>query len=121
MHNSTAVSGAVRGICLVYYSDDNSVVPASQDFKGFGYNGHCYARTAGLVELRDGRVLNVFQAEWRISKATLSLRINGVQWSQIQKRNIPSPVSPASIEKIPSNGDWFTGGGTIMMVPKEGS
>jgi len=104
MHNSPGGKWSSKGDLFSYYSDDNGStwqsgfkVPDTTDI---------VTQEPGLIELRDGRVMMYLRAGGGFQRHSFS-EDNGVTWSQIQKSNIPSPVSPASIEKIPSNGDWL--------------
>src|SRR5699024_517994 len=60
----------------------------------------------GLIELSDGRILMFIRASGGYQQLSYSSD-RGETWSPVEPSNIPSPVSPAMIEKIPGTGDWL--------------
>jgi sialidase-1 len=58
----------------------------------------------GLVELKDGRIMMLIRTNSGVQQLSYS-RDKGATWSHIEPSQINSPVSPASIARIPSTGD----------------
>ena len=85
-----------------YYSDDN------------GYNwgkgneavnpDSVIVQEPGVVELKDGRILMWIRTNAGVQYQSFS-NDEGVNWSPAEKSNIPSPLSPATIDRIPQTGD----------------
>jgi len=87
-----------------YYSDDNGQtwfsgtrVPNTTDI---------ITQEPGLIEMNDGRIMMYIRASGGFQQLSFSSD-NGETWSHIEASNIPSPLSPATIEKIPGTGDWL--------------
>ena len=87
-----------------YYSDDNgqtwqssSPVPDTTDI---------ITQEPGLIEMNDGRVMMYIRASGGFQLLSYSSD-RGETWSHVETSNIPSPLSPATIEKIPATGDWL--------------
>jgi len=87
-----------------YYSDDNgqtwqtdSQVPNNTDI---------VTQEPGLIELKDGGVMMFIRASGGFQQLSYSSD-RGQTWSHIETSNIPSPLSPATIERIPETGDWL--------------
>ena len=85
-----------------YYSDDNGrnwvsseVVPNEQGV---------ITQEPGLVELTDGRIMMYIRASGGAQQLSYSSD-RGATWSPIEKSNIASPLSPATIKRIPKTGD----------------
>lgn len=58
----------------------------------------------GVVELKDGKLLLFCRTESGVQYIAHSSD-QGVNWSSLKPSNIKSPLSPASIERIPETGD----------------
>jgi Neuraminidase (sialidase) len=58
----------------------------------------------GLVELNDGSILMVIRSNAGVQCYSYS-EDKGQTWSAVEKSNLVSPVSPATIERIPGTGD----------------
>ena len=56
----------------------------------------------GVVELRDGRVMMFMRTDAGVQYLSYSTD-KGMRWSPAQRSNIPSPVSPASIKRVPGS------------------
>lgn len=87
-----------------YYSDDNgkswkagSQVPDTTAI---------ITQEPGVVERKDGKVMMFIRASGGYQQLSLSAD-RGVTWSPIRSMEVASPLSPASIKKIPSTGDWL--------------
>jgi len=95
-----------------YYSDDNgrswkSEMEVSNPDKFL-------TQEPGVVELKNGEVFMIIRSNAGVQCCSVS-KDKGVTWSQVERSNIKSPVSPASIKRIPSTGDllmvWNNNGG----------
>ncbi len=60
----------------------------------------------GLVPLRDGRILLFCRTDRGTQFVSFS-NDSGETWSPLRPGTIRSPLSPASIERIPATGDWL--------------
>ncbi len=96
-----------NGHVMCYISDDsgatwrrNKNVLAPVDEKGKRF----IAQEPGLVELKDGRLMMFIRSNAGSQLISYS-EDKGETWSDAKPSNIISPVSPATIERIPSTGD----------------
>ncbi len=87
-----------------YYSDDNGLTWYSSS--QVPDNTDIITQEPGLVEMRDGRVMMYIRSSGGYQQMSFSSD-RGETWSHIEASNIPSPLSPASIEKIPGSNDWL--------------
>ncbi|MGV8136689.1 MAG: sialidase family protein [Mangrovibacterium sp.] len=82
-----------------YYSDDMGQTwtssPAVPD------KTEIITQEPGLIELKDGRIMMFIRASGGFQQLSYS-HDHGATWSPIETSNIPSPLSPASIARIPS-------------------
>ncbi|HOS73068.1 MAG TPA: sialidase family protein [Bacteroidales bacterium] len=101
-----------KGRLFSYYSDDNgrtwkagSEVPNP---------GGIVTQEPGLVELRTGNIMMFVRTDAGVQYLSYSAD-RGESWSPVERSDIRSPMSPASIERIPSTGDllmvWNNNGG----------
>ena len=104
LHNTPDGEWKSQGDLYCYYSDDNgktwfssAKVPNTTDI---------ITQEPGLIGLKDGRVMMYIRASGGFQQLSFSSD-RGETWSHIETSNIPSPVSPATIEKIPGTGDWL--------------
>ena len=94
-----------RGIAMAFLSDDGGanwrssktrLESASPDRAGF--------QEPGIVELKDGRVMMFIRTQ--LGTQYVSFSSDGCDtWTEARASNIASPLSPASIERIPSTDD----------------
>ena len=56
----------------------------------------------GVVALRDGRIMMFMRTDAGVQYLSYSTD-KGMKWSPAQRSNIPSPVSPASIKRVPGS------------------
>ncbi len=112
LYNIAVGSGLNKGSLWSYYSDDNGLtwksgveVPNPDKF---------LTQEPGIVELKNKDVLMIIRSDAGVQCISYS-KDKGVTWSPVKPSNIKSPVSPASIERIPSTGDlllvWNNNGG----------
>lgn len=104
LHNTPGGEWKNQGDLFSYYSDDNgkswvssAQVPNTTDI---------VTQEPGLIEMKDGRVMMYIRASGGYQQLSFS-QDRGETWGQIETSNIPSPVSPATIEIIPGTGDWL--------------
>ena len=101
-----------KGSLWSYYSDDNGIkwnsgieVPNQNKF---------LTQEPGIVELKNGNVFMIIRSDVGFQCSSISMD-KGANWSPVERSNIKSPVSPASIKRIPSTGDllmvWNNNGG----------
>lgn len=103
LHNSPSVNKFNgSGIISCYFSDNEGKTwkqsSTTQQGKGVIY------QEPGVVELKDGKLM-MFCRTSGGSQYLCYSSDQGDTWSQLQSSNIISPVSPATIERIPGTGD----------------
>ena len=76
------------------------------------------AQEPGVVELKDGRVMMFVRTNAGVQYLSFS-KDGGDSWSPLVPSTIPSPQSPASIERIPSTGDLLMVWNNHADIPKE--
>lgn len=103
------VTESVReGIPFVYYSDDdgrswkkdNTPISPTSERK-------LILQENGVVELKDGRLWMFMRTAHDFQYGCYSSD-GGIHWSQPQPTRLASPVSPATIERIPWSGDLLS-------------
>ncbi|QDU79283.1 Sialidase precursor [Polystyrenella longa] len=72
----------------------------------------------GLIELSDGRTLMFVRTNGGTQFVTYS-EDDGHSWTQLESGNLVSPVSPATIERIPQTGDLVAVWNNHANIPKE--
>jgi hypothetical protein len=95
------------GILMCYFSDDNgkSWRRSKTTLKTFDKDGkRVTTQEPGVVELKDGRLMLFSRTDGGSQFISYS-EDGGDTWSAQQASNLISPVSPATIERIPSTGD----------------
>ena len=96
-----------KGHILCYYSDDdgNTWQRSKTVMKAVADDGkRLVAQEPGIVELNDSSLRMFVRSD--VGSQLQSISQDGsVSWSEMQPSNIISPVSPASIERIPQTGD----------------
>jgi sialidase-1 len=102
-----------RGILRCYYSDDNG--KTWQTGKAVPNPDSVITQEPGINELNDGRILMNIRGNGGVQHLSVS-NDGGVTWSSVKPGNIPSPISPATITRIPSTGHlilvWNNNGAT---------
>jgi sialidase-1 len=112
LYNLAEGSSLNKGSLWSYYSDDYGrswksgvEVPNPEKY---------LTQEPGLVELNNGNILMFIRSDAGVQCISYS-QDKGQTWSPVERSNIKSPVSPASIERIPSTGDlllvWNNNGG----------
>ncbi|MBN2595013.1 MAG: exo-alpha-sialidase [Sedimentisphaerales bacterium] len=95
------------GVIMCYLSDDNGrTFRRSKDsYKGYAPDGRrVTVQEPGIVELNDGRLMMFMRTNAESQYISYS-RDGGETWSKAQPSALISPLSPASIERIPWSGD----------------
>ncbi len=95
------------GVIMCYLSDDNgqSWRRSKDTFKGYAPDGkRITVQEPGVVELTDGRVM-MFMRTNAGSQYVCHSKDGGETWTKTQPSNLASPLSPATIERIPWMGD----------------
>ena len=94
-----------QGTLVCVYSDDNGATwGIGKDFKGYNANGErLTTQEPGVIELKDGRVLMFIRASGGYQQYSYSSD-GGETWTPTIPSKLRSPVSPASMERLP-NGD----------------
>lgn len=90
------------GIIYCYYSDDNGYTwKRSQKIET---PENMKAQEPGVVELKNGNILMYIRTDSGVQYKSISTN-KGKNWSKAIPTNIPSPLSPATIVRIPSTRD----------------
>lgn len=91
-----------NGRIFSYYSDDNG-----QTWKAGGEVANpndVTLQEPGVVELKSGDIMMIIRSSGGVQHKSYS-KDGGQSWSTVEPTNIKSPISPATIERIPSTGD----------------
>lgn len=90
-----------RAIAIWYYSDDEGTTwKESETWWGLPAVTTSGLQEPGVVELPDGTLYSWFRTDQGAQYESLS-RDNGVNWSAPRPTELKSPVSPASIKRLP--------------------
>ena len=106
-HQGPGQSWDRAGVIMCYLSDDNGKSwRRSQDtFKGYAPDGRRITfQEPGVVELNDGRLIMFMRTDAGSQYICFS-EDGGETWSKARPSNLASPLSPATIERIPWTGD----------------
>jgi sialidase-1 len=102
LHKSLNGKWQNKATLFSYYSDDNGVswksseaVPNTTDI---------VTQEPGVIELKNGTIMMFIRASGGVQQLSYS-KDKGQTWSHIEPSNLKSPLSPASIARIPSTGD----------------
>ncbi len=96
-----------NGQVLCYYSDDlgTSWQRSRSMLKAHSRDGRrLVAQEPGVIQLKDGRVMMFVRSNAGCQLLSYS-QDGGETWSPLETSDIMSPVSPASIKRIPKTGD----------------
>src|SRR5690606_33909068 len=104
LHNYPGGECNEQADLFVYDSDDNGQTGTSSE--QVPDTTYIVTQEPGLIEMNDGRVMMYIRANSGFQELSYSSD-RGETWSHIETSNIPSPLSPATIEKIPETGDWL--------------
>lgn len=91
-----------KGRLFTYYSDDNGQSwKVSQEVANPDAITH---QEPGLIPLKDNQLMMIIRTDAGVQYASYS-KDKGETWSPAQPTSIVSPVSPATIARIPATGD----------------
>jgi len=91
-----------NGRLFSYYSDDNGTTwQCSNEVEN---PSGVVAQEPGVIELKDGTIMMYIRASGGFQQLSRS-KDRGQTWSPMVASNIHSPLSPATIARIPSTGD----------------
>lgn len=112
LHAAPDMEWSDAGHIRTYYSDDNG--RSWKAGEEVANPDHETLQEPGVVTLKDGRIMMFMRNNSGFQYLSFSTD-GGLSWSPARPGNIPSPRSPASIERIPSTGDllmvWNNNGG----------
>ncbi len=91
-----------NGKVMCYYSDDNGDTWLQSEQATNPEN--IVLQEPGIVELKNGKLMLFCRTDTGVQYFSFS-GDNGETWSPVVPGNIKSPLSPASIERIPTTGD----------------
>lgn len=103
-HPNTDKGFVAKGNLFCYYSDDNGNTWTSS--KMVPNNTEIITQEPGLIEMHDGRIMMYIRASGGVQQFSFS-KDRGATWSPIEPSSIYSPLSPATIEKVPGTKDWI--------------
>lgn len=105
-HNEPGGKYSSHGIISCFLSDDNGKTwrQSASKLTGETEKGRVILQEPGVVELRDGRLLMFIRTDAGCQFRSFSAD-GGNTWSPAEPSNIISPLSPASIKRIPKTGD----------------
>lgn len=95
------------GVIMCYLSDDNGKTfrRSKDSFKGYTPNGRrITVQEPGVIELKDGRLM-MFMRTNAASQYISYSQDDSETWTKAQPSQLISPLSPASIKRIPWSGD----------------
>ncbi|MCZ2156547.1 MAG: glycoside hydrolase [Bryobacterales bacterium] len=108
-----------RGIVHVYYSDDQGATwRDSKSALECPTASPAGLQEPGIVALKDGRLLMFIRTRLGCQYRSYS-EDQGVSWSPAEPSPLLSPLSPASIKRIPSTGDLLAVWNDHSAVPVE--
>ena len=104
-HNSPGGKWTSRGVALCFLSDDDGKTwrPSRSELEG-PKGSRTGLQEPGVVELKDGRLLMLCRTDQGCQYRSYSTD-GGDTWSQAEPTDIKSPVSPASVKRLPQTGD----------------
>jgi hypothetical protein len=91
-----------NGKVMCYYSDDDGVTWLQSEL--VSNSGNIVLQEPGIVELKDGQIMMFCRTDAGVQYVSYS-RDLGETWTPVKPGNIKSPLSPASIKRIPATGD----------------
>ncbi|MEA3366328.1 MAG: sialidase family protein, partial [Candidatus Hydrogenedentes bacterium] len=104
-HSLPGESFQRRAQAMCYLSDDKGATwYPSQSVLEAPENSKSGLQEPGIVALKDGRLMMVCRTDQGCQMRSFSSD-QGITWTPPEKTNIISPVSPATIERIPTTGD----------------
>lgn len=101
LHTNEAGEFVSRGRIMCYYTDDLKEWNRSEEAPN---PEEVVSQEPGVVELKDGRIMLFCRTSSNVQYMSYSID-RGETWSALEPGNFRSPMSPASIERIPTTGD----------------
>ncbi len=102
LHKTPESERSGIGMIRCYYSDNEGETwVRGQDAPN---PNKATTQEPGIIELKDGKLMLFCRTESGTQFISYSSD-QGISWSSLQPSNIKSPLSPASIERIPQTGD----------------
>ena len=102
LHKTPATQSSPIGKIFCYYSDDEGKT-WSRGNEAVNPE-HVTTQEPGIIELKDGKIMLFCRTDSGVQYIAYSSD-QGVNWTALKPSNIKSPLSPASIERIPQTGD----------------
>jgi hypothetical protein len=102
LHKTPETEWNDRGKIICYYSDD--IGKTWQKSIDIPNPNNVTLQEPGIIELKTGNLMMFCRTNAGSQYVSYSTD-SGQNWSPVQSSNITSPLSPASIERIPSTGD----------------
>lgn len=104
LHNTPDGEWKNKADLYCCFSDDNGKTWTSG--KKVPNTTEVVTQEPGVIEMQDGRIMMYIRASGGFQQVSFSAD-QGETWSHIKTSNIPSPLSPATIEKVPGTKDWL--------------
>ncbi|MDQ1257863.1 MAG: sialidase [Candidatus Hydrogenedentes bacterium] len=105
LHGLKGAKSIGRGTAMCFLSDDNGATWYQSTTELTGPpKSRSGLQEPDVTELKDGRLLMLFRTDQGCQLCSHSAD-GGVTWSPVRTTSLQSPVSPASVERIPSTGD----------------
>ena len=102
LHKTPETAWSNKGILRCYFSDDQGLTwKAGGTVPG---PDSIITQEPGLVELKNGKLMMLIRASSGFQYQAFSSN-KGESWSFAEPAAIPSPISPASVKRIPKTGD----------------
>lgn len=102
LHRTPNDEGSSIGRIMCYFSDDEG--KTWRRSKDAANPDNAITQEPGIVELKDGKLMLFCRTESGTQFISHSSDL-GESWSTLKHSSIKSPLSPASIERIPQTGD----------------
>jgi sialidase-1 len=102
LHGSTKTSITSNATIICYYSDDSG--ETWQKSQSIQNEKNITLQEPGIIELEGGKVMLFCRTESGVQYFSFS-KNECESWTPIEPGNIKSPLSPASIKRIPKTGD----------------
>ncbi|HPT99347.1 MAG TPA: sialidase family protein, partial [Armatimonadota bacterium] len=105
LHMREGVSGFAPGVAMCYLSDDGGETwRRSETILHAPEGSQSGLQEPGIVELRDGRVMMLCRTDQGCQMRSWSSD-GGESWTPPERTELLSPVSPATVKRIPKTGD----------------
>jgi Neuraminidase (sialidase) len=102
LHKTSNSEWSHKGELRCYYSDDQGKSWHSGDM--VPSPDSIITQEPGVVELKSGKIMMIIRASGGRQYHSIS-EDQGLSWSYAKPTDIASPISPASLERLPSTGD----------------